>query len=144
MDISIDTFSPCLENSRTGEIVETFFSKADSAELKGLQKRGWKFNWASKQLNNCEIYKLTVKNDKQIQGLVAIQDFPKDRAIYVNIAESAPHNMGKSKQYNGVGGHLFAVAAKRSMELGMTDFYSWTPETWNWSNIIRKHWELHF
>ena len=103
-----------------------------------------KFNWASKQLNNCEIYKLTVKNDKQIQGLVAIQDFPKDRAIYVNIAESAPHNMGKSKQYNGVGGHLFAVAAKRSMELGMTDFYSWTPETWNWSNIIRKHWELHF
>ena len=37
MDISIDTFFPCLEDAKTGEIVETFFSKADNAELKGLQ-----------------------------------------------------------------------------------------------------------
>jgi hypothetical protein len=122
MDISIDKFSPCLENAKTGEIIETFFSKADFTELKSLQKKGWNFNWTSKQLNNCEIYKLNITGDRQIHGLVAIQDFPKDKAVYVNIAESAPHNLGKSKQYNGVGGHLFAIAAKRSIDLGYDGF----------------------
>ncbi len=53
---------------------------------------------------------------------VAISDYKKDRAIYVDIAESAPHNLGKSKKYNGVGGHLFVIAAKVSVDKGYGGF----------------------
>lgn len=43
-------------------------------------------------------------------------------AVYVKIAESAPHNFGTSKEYIGVGGHLFAIAVQRSYELGYGGF----------------------
>ena len=122
MNIAIDIFSPCLENAKTGEIVETFYSRADKKEITGLQKKGWNFNWTSKQFKDAEIYKIKIKNDNRIQGLIAIQDYPQDKAVYVHIAESAPFNLGKSQQYKGVGGHLFAIAVKRSIDLGYDGF----------------------
>ncbi|MDD6396542.1 MAG: hypothetical protein PUB37_10245 [Firmicutes bacterium] len=120
MDLLIDKFTPCLENTKTGEFIETSFSLASAQEIKKLH--GWKFNWLSNDLKEAEIYKLQIKNDFVIQGLIALTAFERDNAVYVNIAESAPHNLGKNKQYNGVGGHLFAVAVQRSKELGYGGF----------------------
>ena len=36
----------------------------------------------------------------------------------MHLVESAPHNRGITKQYEGVGGHLFAIAMKLSMVNG--------------------------
>ena len=36
----------------------------------------------------------------------------------VDIVETAPHNYGHNGKYEGVGGHLFAIACKVSMESG--------------------------
>lgn len=120
MDIVIDSFTPCLKNTLTGEIVSTGFSSASKAELRKLS--GWNFNWLGDDLKASEIYKLYVKGDGEIQGLVALTDFTRDKAIYVNIAESAPHNLGKQKKFIGVGGHLFAIAAQISVEKGYGEF----------------------
>lgn len=92
----------------------------NKAELVSLN--GWNFDWLADDLINATVYKLTIENNKEIQGLVAITDFIKSRAVYVNIAESAPHNIGKSKRYEGVGGHLFAIAAAESMKKGYGGF----------------------
>lgn len=120
MNLIIDKFTPCLENTETGELVPTVYERANKNDL--LQLKGWNFNWLAKELENAEIYKLCVANDKNIQGLVAVTDFQRDKAVYVNIAESAPHNLGKNKKFNGVGGHLFAIAAKISLEKGYGGF----------------------
>lgn len=120
MELTIDKFTPCLENTNTGEIVPTVYEKATKADLTGLS--GWKFNWLDNDLKNAEIYKLRVAGDDCIQGLVALTDFERDKAIYVNLAESAPHNMGCNKKYSGVGGHLFAIAADISYEKGYGGF----------------------
>lgn len=120
MNIEIDKLTPCLEEVSTGKIVDTTFEVVSKQELKAL--KGWKFKWANSELHNCEIYKLTVKGDERIQGLVAVKDIPQDRAVYVKIAESSPHNMGNDKVYAGVGGHLFAIAVLRSFELGYDGF----------------------
>ena len=120
LNVTIDKFTPCLENAKTGELVATSYTLIDTAELKKL--RGWKFDWTHPSLNGAEIYKLTLKDGDEIQGLVALTEFDKDRAVYVNIAESAPENIGQNKQYNGVGGHLFAIAARRSVDLGYGGF----------------------
>lgn len=121
VDIEIDKFTPCLEDARTGEILETAYSLASPDDLAGL--KGWKFDWTASDLRGCEIYKLTLAGDKEIQGLVAISDMPHDSAVYVNLAESAPQNFGKNKKYLGVGGHLFAIAARRSYDLGYSCFF---------------------
>lgn len=118
MNIEIDKLTPCLEEVKTGKIVDTFFSAVSKKEQKEL--KGWKFRWSG--LRECEIIKLMVKGDKRIQGLIAIKDIPQDKAFYVKIAESASHNMGKEKEYAGVGGHLFAIAVLRSYELGYDGF----------------------
>lgn len=120
LDITIDKFTPCLEDAKSGKILETTYSIVDSTELRNL--KGWNFDWCSDTLKNCEIFKLQVKGNNDIQGLVALTKFERDKAIYVDLAESAPQNLGYNKKYNGVGGHLFAIAAQRSKDLGYGGF----------------------
>lgn len=116
----IDKFTPCLENAKSGEIVQTSFSLVSKNEL--VKLKGWSFNWSDTSLNETKIYKLTVNGDSDIQGLVALKKFEKDKAVYINIVESAPHNLGKNKKYIGVGGHLYAIAVQKSLESGYGGF----------------------
>ena len=120
MDITIDKFTPCLEETATGQLVPTIYKKASKAELESLS--GWNFNWLADDLESAEIYKLGAVGDDTAQGLVAVTDFPRDMAVYVNIAESAPHNLGQGRKYSGVGGHLFAIAAQISWDKGYGGF----------------------
>ena len=43
-------------------------------------------------------------------------------AVYIHLAESAPHNLGENKKYTGVGGHLFAIAIKLSMAMDFNGY----------------------
>lgn len=47
---------------------------------------------------------------------------PNDYAVYLKLAESALHNMGNNKLYEGVGRHLFAIAAQISVDNGYGGF----------------------
>lgn len=118
--IEIDKLTPCLERLKGNEIVNTSYIFANESELSGL--KNWLFNWNDTDLKDCQIFKLSVEGDERIQGLVALHIMKRDRAVYVKIAESAPHNKGKDKEYAGVGGHLFAIAVQRSYELGYDGF----------------------
>ena len=120
MNIEIDKLTPCLEKISTGKIVNTIYSKALENELNSLI--GWNFKWSEISKNKFEIFKLNAENDDRIQGLIAIANAAADKAVYVKIAESAPHNLGDNKEYLGVGGHLFAIAVTRSFELGYGGF----------------------
>lgn len=123
LSIEIDNFTPCLIEKLTGKIINTRYSVIEKSELELISKKGWKFNWLADDLKNTTVYKLTLDNNSNsIQGLVAVTDYPRDKALYINIAESAPHNTGKNKRYEGVGGHLFAIAANESIKRGYGGF----------------------
>ncbi len=122
ISIEIDDFTPCLVEKSTGKIVNTKYSLANKSELKLLNRQGWNFNWVADDLKDSNIYKLTLEDDDIIQGLVALKDMPNDYAVHLKLAESAPLNIGKDKRYEGVGGHLFAIAAKVSMDNGYGGF----------------------
>ena len=68
-----------------------------------------------------EVYELALKDTKEIQGLVAVKNDVNSRAAFLHWACTAPHNnkhdFGKQK-YSGVGGHLFAIAADKSIQWG--------------------------
>lgn len=121
IDIEIDRFTPCLLDTETNELVETEYKLATAAELKGLKAKGWLFNWRGKDLSDSEIYKLTIQGDDEIQGLVAIEPREDNLAYHLSLAESAPKNR-IGRRYEGVGGHLFAIAAQKSMEAGYGGF----------------------
>ena len=118
LSIEIDRLTPCLIHKATGQTVNTHFEIATKSDLKDLQSKHWNFNWNSSSLKNANIYKLMVEGDSEIQGLIAVTDKPEDYALYIDIAESAPHNIGENKIYEGVGGHLFAIAAIESVKRG--------------------------
>jgi hypothetical protein len=128
-NIKIDLFTPCLIETITGAEVDTEYALANDDELKGLKKQSWNFNWTANDLADCDIYKLTVAGDTQIQGLIALKDSIQDKAVYVKIVESAPTNIGENGQYKGIGGHLFAIAAKVSIITAA--FYLWMRKTPN-------------
>lgn len=47
----------------------------------------------------------------------------------VEIVETAPHNYGHNGKYEGVGGHLFAIACKASMDAGCNGVVAFTAKS---------------
>jgi len=116
IDIIIDKLTPCLTDAVTGEVFQTTFSLATSDDVKGLHEKGWNFDWDDDELRPTNIYKLLVEGDDTIQGLISAEVVR--GAVYVHLVESAPHNQIPNKKFEGVGGHLFAIAMKLSFANG--------------------------
>ena len=116
IDVLIDKLTPCLVEVATGKVLQTTFSLATKDDIASLKDQGWLFDWADEELIDSNIYKLQLKGDAVIQGLVAAEVVR--GAVYVPLAESAPHNQPDNKKYSGVGGHLFAIAIKLSLAMG--------------------------
>lgn len=123
INIEIDHLTPCLLDNATGELVDTEYLKASASDIEKIGAGGWLFDWTAPDLHNAEIYKLCVKGEDEIQGLVAITVEQRNLAVHLQLAESAPHNKGKNKKYDGVGGHLFAIAVQISLEKWIWRFH---------------------
>ena len=126
ISIEIDKITPCLEELKTGRIVDTQYNKISisKALAKQLKTEKWKFDWGETE---DEVYQLTLSSNRLIQGLISLGD--RKTHIYVELVESSPKNIGKSKIYNGVGSHLFAIAAEKSFEAGHEGYVSFKPKT---------------
>ena len=62
-----------------------------------------------------------IKGTVDIQGLVALSQNKDFQAVYIAWMCSAPQNnklLCDNPKYSGVGGHLFAIAADKSVEYG--------------------------
>lgn len=123
IDIWIDEIVPCLKDTETGSIKETVVFKVESRSfLKHFKaSEGWHINW-NEIPKDVEVYVLALKeNISEVQGLVGIKNDASAHAAYMHWACSAPwnnkHEFGKQK-YEGVGGHLFAIAADKSRQWG--------------------------
>lgn len=119
INIRIDELTPCLVETKTEKVVDTVVS---TANIKDLKLENWNFDW-QKEINFGKVFKLTLENDEEIQGLLSLIDDTDSNAIYVRLVESAPHNLGINRKYDGVGGHLFAEACKQAIEKGFDAIY---------------------
>ena len=118
----IDSLTPCLKNVQTGDIVETEVVriKRKSFLAKFNERTGWYVDW-SKFEKETEIYALVITGTVDIQGFIALTDDEQSNAVYINWACTSPANnvwRNGSKQYEGVGGHLFAIAMQVSVQRG--------------------------
>lgn len=84
----------------------------------------WDVDWASLADEN-EIYALVVEGSVDILGLLAIAKDADMKAIYIAWMCTSPDNnklISDEIRYLGVGGHLFAIAAQKSVEYGYDGF----------------------
>lgn len=120
--VDIDVLTPCLIDNATGEVVETevIRIKRKSFLSKYNKNTGWYVDWADLLREN-EIYAIVIKGSVAIQGLVAVRPDADMKTSFVTWMVASPQNnplVTANKQYNGVGGHLFAIAAQRSYDYG--------------------------
>ena len=118
----IDTITPCLKDIRTGEIVDTevIRIKRTSFLRKYNKKNGWYVDW-NDLLKENEVYALVIHGSVDIQGLLAVRPDESMASAFVTWMCAAPDNnpqLTDEKRYEGVGGHLFAIAAQRSFDYG--------------------------
>lgn len=88
------------------------------------KKNGWYVNWAD-LLDKNEVYALVVEGSVDIQGLVAVAPNVIQKALYVTWMCASPENnklITDHVRYLGVGGHLFAIAAKKSVDCGFEGY----------------------
>lgn len=115
----IDKLTNSIENAYTGE---RFLTDVLLVLVDDLIEQDWLFDWKA-ELDNQDrkVFKLITRgNEYIIHGLVSMNNGGDH--IFLNLIESAKFNKGKSKQYLGVVGNLFAYACKCSFELGFDGF----------------------
>lgn len=122
INVWIDEMTPCLKDNLTGELMPTEVLRVRRRSFlqKFNKKNGWYVNWAELLKDNMvEVYALVVAGTVDIQGLVALQKSDDMQAVYIVWMCAAPQNnklLVNEPKYLGVGGHLFAIAANKSVE----------------------------
>lgn len=133
IEIEIDSLTDCLICASTGKENNTEYRKVAKIITKQdaikLQKQGWKFDWSIPHQNGYEVYELLLENDDEVQGRIALKHIKDQYYTHVDIAESAPFNVGKKGKYKGVGAHLFAIACKLSWDMGNEGYVQFTAKT---------------
>lgn len=125
----IDKITNSIEEAVTGKSLDSEVLPLVLADLKTiLKKNGWQFNWKTEfKHSERQLYKLTIKADTLIQGLLSLQSA--QNYVEMHLVETAPHNFGHSKKYVGVPGNLVAFACKMSYDLGFEGFVGFTAKT---------------
>lgn len=120
--VEVDELTACLKDNITGELVDTEVIPITRKSVlsKFKKKNGWYTNW--EELSEvAEIYALVIKGTFSIQGLVAVHNDFNSKTAFIDWAVASPENNPKlteNKKYNGVGGHLIAIAVERSIAYG--------------------------
>lgn len=126
VDVLIDKLTDCLVERETGNVVDTEYAERIT-EIKKKDYIGWKFDWGTTQKNGYTVYELFVEDDDAVQGRISLKI---DGGVAdVDIVESAPHNYGHNGKYEGIGGHLFAIACQISLEAGCDGFVAFTAKS---------------
>lgn len=134
ISIFIDELTDCLVEKDTGRVLKTEYQKR-TTPIKSKDYRNWNFKWNIPEEKGYDIYELFIENDSTVQGRIALKI---DGGVAdVDIVESAPHNIGHNGKYIGVGGHLFAIACKVSMEAGCDGYVGFTAK----NNLIKHYQE---
>lgn len=138
VNVKIDRITNCLINRNDGKEYDTEYKISDlitDEKSMILKNNGWNFDWSIPQKNGYTIYELHLKGDAIIQGLIAIKHISNQLYTHIDIVESAPHNIGKSGIYIGVGAHLFAIACKESWDNGNEGYVQFTAK----NNLIEHY-----
>jgi len=91
------------------------------------------FDWKAERKN--ETYKIHLKSEEDILGVMALKDSPEELRIHLNLIEVGATNIGQSKIIEHIVGCLIAFACRIAFEKGYDGFLSLQPKT----NLIQLY-----
>lgn len=120
----------------SGEQKEALIEKVTVKELKSILKgkERYKFDWSDHK--GQELYKLRLKDEKKILGIMSITDHTDELtdAIEINLLEVGAENVGLGKSIDKIGGGLIAFACRESFKRGHKGFIFLVPKS-----VLIKH-----
>lgn len=86
--------------------------------------RQFTFDWSKSKTKEGMVYKLCLKSDKTILGLLYLIPHPEEGHQYLEVMliEAAKQNRGDDKRFDRVGGCLLAFACRQSYITGCTGY----------------------
>jgi hypothetical protein len=129
IEVIIDAITNSICDVKTNESFDTEVLLLGRTEVMTLHKKdGWNFNWKVEfKKKNRQLFKLVIQGTNKAQGLMSLEAM--DGYIEMHLIESAPHNLGKGKKYEGAPANLVAYACKWSFELGFEGYVGFLPKT---------------
>lgn len=127
----VDQLTNSIVRVDTGISYETEVLEVSREDMKYVLKRnGWQFNW-KKEFNtsNHKLFKLVLRGETRVQGLISLEAHPKDDYIEMHLIENAPHNMNEGKQFTGVASNLVAFGCRLSFEMGFEGYVAFVAKT---------------
>lgn len=121
-----------IKDAATGKELEAVIEPMTNKDFKAIKKnkdRFNKFDWNEYQGE--EVYKLRLKNDEAILGLMCLTDHEDEatNAIEIELLEVSEENIGSEKKLDNIGGCLIAFACRESFKRGHDGFVFLTPKT---------------
>lgn len=119
-----------LKERATGTEKEALIERLTKKELAALKKdKRFHFDW--KGCKDKEVYKIRLKENQIIQGLLCLVDHPEEgfETIEIELLESAAENVGPQKEWEGVAGCFIAFACRASFKRGYGGSVFLVPKT---------------
>ena len=122
----------------TGRIYPVDVSPVVAADYKILLKSRYAFDW--KEEKNKEVYKLVLKGQTDILGLISIERIPDEWRIHIRLLSVSAENKGKNKHFENIVGNLIAFVAKIAVaEFGSLACISLKPKSSIAQHYIKKY-----
>lgn len=99
-----------IEEVSTGRRHQIEILPLENSDYKLLSKARYFFNWNDEA--NQEAYKLVLRGQSNIQGLVSIERIPSEWRIHIRLLTVSRENKGKGKKFDRITGNLIAHVAK--------------------------------
>jgi len=121
-------------------LLETATGKKREAVIEAMKRKDFqiiktsyhglnKFEWS--EFKGQEVFKIFLKDDETILGLVHLIDHEDEatNAIEIALLEVSDENIGRNKKFENIGGCLIAYACRESFKRGHDGFVFLTPKT---------------
>jgi N-acetylglutamate synthase-like GNAT family acetyltransferase len=103
-----------------------------------ITKKKYAFNWKLEKEKT--VYKLKIKGQPDILGLISIEYFTKEERIEIRLLAVSKENEGKGKTIDRIAGNLIAYAARLAIQAyGVNAAISLVPKTKLAQHYIKKY-----
>lgn len=94
---------------------EAIIKAVEPSDFTLITKKRYSFNWQSLK-KSTTIYKLNIKGEKDILGVMALIDYPDEFRIEIKLLASSIENQGRNKKYERIAGCMIAFACRLSFK----------------------------
>lgn len=122
----------------TGKTHPVEILPVENTDYPSLSKTRYAFDWKKEKKE--EVYKLVMKGDIDILGLISIERIPTEWRIHIRLLMVSKENKGKDKKIEHIAGNLIAHVAKIAVaDFGELACISLRPKSTIVNHYIHKY-----